>query len=192
MSLLSQWNVEADLIEQAYLKSNIQPSGSSSGGSSGGSSTETDPDVLETLFQNKNQWRCLKYNYSNRGITPSYSYLTTVTESDGVQYRSHDTSDNWAWGDHYLGVRECYVYCTQNYTLSTSFFTDDDGRIYLNGSSITTSTSCQTKSVSLPFKKGLNHVEILFYEWEGGDAGYLNTNLASQSWVKWMYACYKS
>ena len=57
MSLLSQWNVEADLIEQAYLKSNIQPSGSSSGGSSEGSSTETDPDVLETLFQNKTEYK---------------------------------------------------------------------------------------------------------------------------------------
>lgn len=186
MSLLSQWQTDEDLIYQAFQKSLLQP-----GGSGGGS--EDDPDYLETLFMNKNQWRCLRYTYNTNvsSSTPSYSGIRTLL-SNGIQYRGNDsTTTNWNWADHYYGIRECYVYCTQAYTLSTSFWTDDPGRIYLNGSSRATCGSCVTTSVSLPFKKGLNHVEILFYEWEGGDGGNLATSLYSQSWVKWQYACYK-
>lgn len=174
MSLLSQWTEDKNNINTALDKSELNVSSSD----------------LESKFMNKNQWRCLKYNLSYSS-TPSYSTIQNYAAS-AVHYRNHDTSQNWNWGDSYIGVRECYVYCNKDYTLNTSFFTDDAGRIYLNGSSITTSTSCQTKSVSLPFKKGLNHVEIMFQEGSGGDAAYLNTNLATQSWVDWMYACYKS
>ena len=187
MSLLSQWQTDEDLIYQAFQKSFLQPSGDSGG------STDN-PDYLETLMMNKNQWRCIRYNSTAGGsstYTPSYSNVRAVMSS-GVQYRSHDTSQNWGWADHYFCIRECYVYCTQAYTLSTTFWTDDCGRIYLNGSSRATSGSCASTNVTLPFVIGLNHVELMFHEWEGGDAGYLNTNLASQSWVKWMYACYKS
>ena len=180
MSLLSQWQSDALLLEQALTASDISTI-----------FVDNEADRLEKLFMNKNQWRCLRYDTGTSGYTPYQSSFAQYPHPQAIQYRSHDTSQNWAWGDRYLGVRECYVYCTSANTLSTTFWTDDAGNLYLNGSSRATSESCKSKSVTLPFKQGLNHVEIFFCEGGGGDAGFLNTDLASLSYVKWMYACYK-
>lgn len=182
MSLLSQW-----LEDKTNFNNALDRSGSVHGGSDSESSGEE--TYLRTLFQNPNQWKCTKYS-RRHGNSPSRSDMTNYFAT-ALQYRNHDTSQNWNWGDYYIGVRECYVYCSQAYTLSTTLFTDDAGTIFLNGSQIATSASCTNKTVSLPFKKGLNHVEITFNEGDGGDGGYITTNLFTQSWVKWGYACYK-
>ena len=182
MSLLSQWTEDRNNMNTAITKS-TDIHGSES------TVDTSDEAHLKTLFQNPNQWKCTKYPRPH-GNSPSRSDMTNYF-ANGLQYRNHDTSQNWNWADNYIGVRECYVYCSQNYTLSTTLFTDDAGTIFLNGSQIATSASCTNKTVSLPFKKGLNHVEITFNEGSGGDCGYITTNLFTQSWVKWGYACYK-
>lgn len=183
MSLLTKWSEVRDgMLELTNKIDSVKGSNFEQNMSS--------PEYVRALYDKPNQWRCLKYNTRNGTNTPSLDNLITYGCA-GVQYRSHDTSANWNWGDSYIGVRECYVYAKRDYDLSTSYFTDDAGRIYLNGSSIATNSSCETKSVTLKFKKGLNHVQILFNEGSGGDAGYLNTNLATQSWVEWMCACPK-
>lgn len=178
MSLLSQWTIDKTNMNTSIDKSEdiIIFSGSSTS--------------LESKFKEKNKWRCLKYNINDGSNTPNVSKVKAYPVV-AVQYRAQDTSQNWNWGDRYIGVRECWVYCNRNYTLSTTAWTDDAGRVYLNNSSITTTVSCTGKTVSLPFKAGLNHLEIFFTEGTGGDAAYITTDLSAQSWVDWMYACYK-
>lgn len=178
MSLLSQW-----LEDKANMNIAIEKS-EDIHGSSGSS------EALESKFKEKNKWRCLKYSVNDSGNTPDINKVKNYPVA-AVQYRAHDTSTDWGWGDKYIGVRECYVYCNKAYTLSATAWTDDAGRVYLNGSSIATTVSCQAKTVSLSFKQGLNHLEIMFSEGTGGDGAYLGTNLATQSFVDWMYACYK-
>lgn len=182
MSLLSQW-----LEDRTNFNNALDRSSSVHGGSDSESSSEE--TYLRTLFQNQNQWKCTKYARTHEN-SPSRSDMTNYFAT-ALHYRNHDTSQDWGWGDYYIGVRECYVYCSEAYTLSTTLWTDDAGTIFLNGSQIATSASCTNKTVSLPFKKGLNHVEITFNEGRGGDGGYITTNLFTQSWVKWGYACYK-
>lgn len=178
MSLLSQWITDKTNMNTSIDKSeNITTFSGNS-------------ESLRDKFKEQNKWRCLKYSINDGSNTPDVSKVK-LRLVDAVQYRAHDTSKNWDWGDRYIGVRECWVYCSRNYTLSTNVFTDDAGRVYLNNSSLTTTESCKQKSVSIPFKKGLNHLEIFFTEGTGGDAAYITTNLATQSFVDWMYACYK-
>lgn len=189
MSLLSQWNTIKNNIQDAYFKSDNIQGGEDIPDTDENVNTESET-YLRSLFQNQNKWRCTKRTWAGSRVSPSYTQVGNYLAS-GAQYRSQDTSQDWGWGDNYIGVRECYVYCSQDYTLSTTFWSDDEGRICLNGSSIATSASCANTTVSLPFKKGLNHVEMFFSEQSGGDGCYITTNLFTQSWVKWGYACYK-
>lgn len=95
---------------------------------------------------------------------------------------------NWGWGDNYIGYMQCYVKCNKDYTLSTTFYTDDAGSVYCNNVSLATSASCKNTSVSIPFKKGWNKVIIIFQEGTGEDGAALLTKLSTQSFVDSMYA----
>lgn len=189
MSLLSQWNSIKSSMNSAISKSAAVKGGVDKADSSTENIDTSSEEYLRSLFENQNKWRCTRWSTTSSSA-PTFSTINNLFAA-ATMLKSHDTSQNWAWADSYIGMRECYVYCTQDYALSTSFWTDDHGRIYLNETSVATSTSCTSQSVTLNFKKGLNHVVIMFQEGSGGDAAYLNTNLANQSWVKWMYANYK-
>lgn len=139
-------------------------------------------------YENKNQWRCKYYNIS-MSSAPTLATISDKTPTKTQLRSDTEKSQNWAWGDYYVGSRECWVYCTEDHNLSTYFWTDDEGRMYLNDTtSFGPSTSCRNYNVTIPFKKGWNHIQILFREGDGGDGGFLGTNLSQQSFIDEMYA----
>lgn len=186
MSLLDQWTIDKTNMNTALNKSdNIH------GGSDAPDTPTGDADYLESLMKTstKNQWKCTKYPYqgNNGNTSPGADWLRYYLCTANM-YRNQDTSQNWSWGDDYTGTRECWIYMTNDYTLSTTLWTDDAGSIFLNGSQVTTSTSCTNKSVTLYLKKGLNHIVIAFSEHVGGDGCYITTNPFTISYCKWGYA----
>lgn len=54
------------------------------------------------------------------------------------------------------------------------------------------STSCRDKTVTGSFKKGLNHLEIMWNEGDGGDGARTDQTWQNLSWVDWVYANYKN
>lgn len=90
------------------------------------------------------------------------------------------------------GYMECYIYCNVSKYYTFTFTTDDVGVIWLNDNKLGQSVSCQAKSVSGTFKKGLNHLEIMWHERSGGDGGCTNQTWQDLSWVDWVYANYKN
>lgn len=138
-------------------------------------------------FKNQNQWHICYYN-KRMSTAPNLSDIKGLTPTKEMYKSLTQRDTNWAWGDYYVGYLECWVYCKSSYKLKTQFWTDDYGRFCLNGISIATSGSCVATDVTIPFKKGLNHIEILFQEGSGGDGGHLKNNLYDQSFVKWVYA----
>ena len=185
MSLLSEWNTDKNNMNVVLNKSS-----DIHGGTDSGSTSTSDADYLENLMNKarKNQWKCTKFPYNGSADTsPTVSWMRQYI-STALHYRNQDTSQNWDWGDSYTGIRECWVYMNAQTSVSTTLWTDDAGALFINGSSVATSTSCTNKSVSFTLRKGLNHILIAFSEYRGGDGGYITTNPVTLSNCKWGYA----
>lgn len=140
----------------------------------------------EPPFTGKNQWWCKYYNFTSSSA-PTLSQISGKTPTKTRYWDDTNKSQDWAWGNSYVGYMQCWVKAKAAFNLSTSFWTDDAGRIYLNGVSVATSTSCQSKSITLNFVKGWNKVIIMFQEGSGGDAGYLQANLSTNANIELMY-----
>lgn len=134
----------------------------------------------------KNMWKLEQF--SSRTCDANIrSNLLTATPSatywvgDGVITSSNYNSEHY--GDSYTGRATIYIYCDTNVTYSTTFMTDDTGALYLNGTLITTVTSCVPTEVTIPFLKGINCLEAFYTEGSGGDGWafnpILNTHLGS-------------
>lgn len=141
----------------------------------------------EIAMENQNCWQCRYYNKSMSG-TPTINNISGLTPTKTMIKPDFNSYSNWNWGDNYIGYMQCYVLCNKDYNLSTSFKTDDEGRLYCNGTSIATCASTKTANVTIPFKKGWNKVIIMFREGSGEDGAALLTKLSTQSFVDLMYA----
>lgn len=141
----------------------------------------------EQAMENQNCWQCRYYNITSSSA-PTLSTISGLTPTKTMIKADFNSYSDWSWGNNYVGYMQCYVKCNKDYTLSTTFYTDDGGRVYLNGASRATSSSCQNTSVSLPFKEGWNKVIIMFQEGSGADGAALLTKLSTQSFVDVMYA----
>lgn len=77
----------------------------------------------------------------------------------------------------------CYTYCSfsADTTVSTTFISDDDGALYLNGELVLLSTSCTSNAVTLNFKKGWNILEVVYHEVGGGDGFQFGTTISSNA-----------
>ena len=184
MSLLSQWNTDKTNMNTVYTKSN---------NIHGGEDTPTsDADYLESLMDpaRKNQWRCTKMPWSGSRVSPTTDMIRQYC-TNGIQYRNQDTSQDWRWDNYYIGVRECWIYRTSSWTGTITWWTDDEGALFINGSRVATSGSCTNTNTSITLNKGLNHIMITFSEQDGGDAGYMTTNPFTMSGTKWGYGCFK-
>lgn len=185
MSLYSEWLTDMDNMNITEDKlSSIH----------GGQDQSTnDADYLESLMDptRKNQWKCTMMPWAGSRVSPTTTHLRQYLKTN-VQYRNQDTSSDWGWGSYYIGTRECWLYLTQDYSVSVTWYTDDEGALFLNGNQIATSASCTRKTSTLNFKKGLNHLMITFSEQSNGDGAYMTTNPFTMSYVKWGYACFKS
>jgi hypothetical protein len=137
-------------------------------------------------FEGKNQWWCKYYNFTSSSA-PTLSQISGKTPTKTKYVADTTKSQDWGWGNSYVGYMQCWVKAKAAFNLSTSFWTDDHGRIYLNGTSKATSTSCQSKAVTLNFQKGWNKVIIMWQEGSGGDGGYLQANLSANSNIEAMY-----
>lgn len=186
MSLLSQWTEDKTNMTTLYNKTTQVHGGSDQEG------TVSDADYLESLMDpsRKNQWRCTKMPWSGSRVSPTSAMLTNYLQR-GIQYRSQDTNQNWGWDDYYIGIRECWIYSTQSYSTTITWWTDDEGALFVNGSRVATSDSCTNTSSTISIKKGLNHIMITFSEQSGGDGAYMTTNPFTMSYIKWGYACFK-
>lgn len=168
MSLLTQWQEKQLKIRNAKVLSDLILQGG-------------------PFYENQNQWKCYYFNFTYSG-SPPLSAISGKTPTKTMLLADTNKSQYWAWGDNYVGLRQCYVYAKNAFTLSTQFWTDDAGRICLNGNSVATSVSCNTTNCTLNFIKGWNLVQILFQEGSGGDGGYLSANLSTNSNIEIMYA----
>lgn len=80
-------------------------------------------------------------------------------------------------GDRYHGYYRTYVYCQQDETWSTSFYTDDPGELWVNGTRILVRTNFGSQSVAINFKAGWNCVECTFSEKAGDDGAGFTTKI---------------
>lgn len=138
-------------------------------------------------MENQNCWQCRYYNITSSSA-PTLSTIAGLTPTKTMIKADFNSYTNWGWGDSYVGYMQCYVKCSRDYSLSTTFYTDDAGRIYCNNVSLATSASCRNTSVTIPFKEGWNKVIIMFQEGSGEDGAALLTKLSTQSFVECMYA----
>lgn len=185
MSLLSEWTTDKTNMNTVYSKSN-----DIHGGEDSDESSLSDADYWESLMDkdHKNQWKCMMFDWTGSKSSPYYSHITQ-RPCKAIHYRSAtDQSQNWGWGDNYIGVRECWLYVVGNNGYGSTLWTDDEGCLYVNGSRVATSGSCVNTNVSFQLKPGINYIQIMFSEQSGGDAGYITANFTSNSNILWMYA----
>lgn len=117
-------------------------------------------------FEHPNEWHVKKYNYNygNTTTAPTKNVISTLLPAARMWKATSDRSSNFNWGDNYVGYAELWIYCNTSKYFTFNFWTDDAGQIWVNDVSLGVSTSCQDKSVSCTFKKGLNHIEIMWNE----------------------------
>jgi hypothetical protein len=71
--------------------------------------------------------------------------------------------------NNYTARCTTYIYCNSPVNFNCTATTDDEGAIYVNGKLVNTLVSCAATSVTLPFIKGVNCLEVFYTEASGGD-----------------------
>lgn len=130
-----------------------------------------------------NMWQVDKFS----SITANANIRTTLQNTtpsstryigDGVITSSNYNSEHF--GNNYTGRATCYVYCANDLTYTSTFMTDDDGVLFINGKHIVTTESCRSTNVSFPLKKGINCIEAFWTEGSGGDGWAFDPVLSSR------------
>lgn len=150
-----------------------------------------------------NYWRINYYMVSSVTSTvyPTPDKINGLTLS-GTKYQLDSSKSFINVGGKYYGFKECYVYCNKDYDFSTQMYNDDAAGLYINygkdalekatndnSTFIKSALSCTKTSVTIPFKRGLNHLMYLYVENTGDDGAYLTGNIYNQSWCDWLYPC---
>lgn len=132
-----------------------------------------------------NKWILKKYSYSTTsGMIPTFALINnlipdfTEEKDDALAFSASPNNNGY---DSYIGIVTTYLYCNADYTYTASNIAHDDGgSIYVNGSLVYSNGFCSSSnSVSLPFKKGWNRIDLLWAE-EYGDDFFSISHLFSQ------------
>lgn len=83
-------------------------------------------------------------------------------------------------GDNYTARCTIYIYCPNQIDYSCTIQTDDDGAVYINGTFITTTVSCKYTSITIPFQKGANCLEVFYTDGTGEDGWKFSPTMSSR------------
>lgn len=135
----------------------------------------------------KGKWYCKQYNacgYTLSSIdekTPVVEYTWLDTKLNTSDMHSGITG---ALADNYTLYAYTYVYLDTEKTVSTTFSSDDQATLYLNGKQILQNTVyAMNVAVQIPFTKGWNFIEVVLQESTGGDGFNFGITLSNQSYI---------
>lgn len=83
-------------------------------------------------------------------------------------------------GDNYTARCTIYIYCPNQIDYSCTVKIDDAGAVYINGTFIKTLVSCENTSITIPFQKGANCLEVFYTEGSGGDGWVFSPTMSSR------------
>ena len=115
-----------------------------------------------------NQWKWERFS----SHTCDASIRTTLYNETPIEtlYRNDvDISYTAEWNDNYTARCTTYLYCPEAISYECKAATDDGGAVYINGDLVTILVSCQETNIIIPFKKGVNCLEMFYTEGSGGD-----------------------
>ena len=141
-----------------------------------------------------NKWILKKYSYStSAGMIPTFALINNLipdfTEEKDDALTFSASPDNSLY-DNYIGIVTTYLYCNSDYTYTAANIAHDDGgSIYVNGTLVYSNGSgSSSNSVSLPFKKGWNRIDLLWAEEGSGDDFAINHLFSQDSNISKMAA----
>lgn len=96
------------------------------------------------------------------------------------------------YGDNYIGYAKTFVYFNSAYTWNTTFAFDNGATLYVNAKEVFKAASASSgTSISIPFVKGWNAVEVVWNETTGND-GFKFGSVLSQLSQCVLMNCYFS
>jgi hypothetical protein len=88
-----------------------------------------------------NKWYCERFSK----ITMSDDILTTLnsmTATTTTMILETELDETTKYDDNYTGKLTTYLYCEEDTDLTIQFYTDDDGRVFLNDKLIVRTDTC--------------------------------------------------
>lgn len=134
---------------------------------------------IEDYSSAKNKWKWEKFS----SVTISSTIRDTLLNATPSQINYIlDTSISYKgeMGNSYTARCTTYVYCPEKIDYTCTINTDDAGAVYINGEIIMTTPSVTTTSITIPFKKGVNCLEVFYTEGSGGDGWQFTPALSSR------------
>ena len=129
------------------------------------------------LYKNmENKWKWERF----ASVTMADSIKTTLATSKPAEIRyfhDKDTAINMNITDSYTARCTTYVYAVSDINFPCQACTDDNGRVFCNGTLVGSITSCTVTNITLPLKKGVNCIEVYYTEGSGGDGWYFSPKL---------------
>ena len=129
------------------------------------------------------------YRYNSLATTPTLANCNAASYTAERYYADSALSISLNYSDSYTAKCVTYLYCDEAKTVNIAFCTDDNGTAYLNGTQITTITSCAwTSSIACNFKRGWNELIVIYTEGSGGDGWTTSPKLYNNSAFRYMCA----
>lgn len=137
------------------------------------SETGTTPDVVKNM---ENKWKWEKFASTTMADTIKTT-LATVKPTEIRYIHDVDTSISMDIADSYTARCTTYVYAMYDMNFPCTCCTDDEGRVFCNGTLVSAIKSCAVTNITLPLKKGPNYIEVYYTESSGGDGWYFGPKL---------------
>lgn len=138
------------------------------------------------FLEYENSWHFVRTATINSQPKPA-DFVGTTIVAEGY-YTDSSTSISMNMADSYSGKATTWLYFDKDITLSISYTTDDAGTVTINDTHIGNLASCAATTLSSPFKKGWNKLEICYTEGSGGDGWVTSPKLSTHVDVRKMYA----
>lgn len=123
---------------------------------------------LEDYSNMANKWKWEKF--SSHKIDSNIRQTLLSAAPNTINYiLDSNISSAINKGDNYTARCTIYIYCPNQIDYSCIIQTDDDGAVYINGTFITTTVSCKNTSITIPFQKGANCLEVFYTDGTGED-----------------------
>lgn len=144
-----------------------------------------DLSITDNLAAYSNKWKWEKFNSTSYTMDSNVRNLLLNVTPNTIRYDNDPTDSGSAgvndWGENYTARCSTYIYCTQDYNYSAIVQTDDQSCVYLNGTFLVYVESSNTDTtVTLPFKRGVNLLEIIYRENTGKDGYYIRPKISNQ------------
>lgn len=120
--------------------------------------------------------------FVKKGIFPRncgwLNYGATDTKTETSTASQTVLQEPWGIYADYIYWGRQYVYCSKPVTVSTTFYTDDYGDLFINEQHLSAQPEVASVPVTLSFNEGWNILDLVYQEGIGGANGYLGLDLA--------------